>query len=87
MANRTVIVTVSHPVDVDLNVFSLWLKGMSLQGATRIRINIEPPVTQLFSDYPALLLAETEEMYRLFNSLEPYLQSPPTFLSQFVYQV
>lgn len=80
-------VVVTDPVDVDLHTFSLWLKGIDVHNATSIRLSREPPVTRLFTDYTDLLHSETEELYRLFNSIESYLQSPPVFMNQYVYQV
>ena len=75
------------PMDIDLTAFSLWLKGMDVQNATSFRMSNEPPITRKFPDYASLLLAETEDMYQLFNSMETYIQSPPTFMNQQVFQV
>lgn len=80
-------VVVTDPVDLDLSVFSLWLQDYNVTDATRERTKNESKVTSLFHDYSSLLHSETEEMYRLFNSIEPYLQSPTTFLNQSVFQV
>ena len=78
---------VISPMDVDLAAFSLWLKGMDVQNATSFRMANEPPITRKFPDYASLLLAETQDMYQLFNSMETYIQSPPTFMNQQVFQV
>ena len=87
MAKPIINVVVTDPADVDLTAFSFWLRGFNLTGATKERLRHEPAVTKLFSDYPSLVLSETEEMYRVFNSVEPYLHSPPTFLNQSIFQV
>ena len=84
---KPVIATVTDPVDIDLFVFSLWLEGIGVHDASRRRLEQEPPITEQFADYTSLLLVETEEMYRLFNSLEGFLQSPPMFMNQYIFQV
>lgn len=84
---KPVVAIVTDPVDIDLSTFSLWLKGIDVQNATSYRLSREPSVTRFFTDHADLLLNETEEMYRLFNSMEGYLQSPPVFMSQYVFQV
>ena len=84
---KPVIATVTDPVDIDLSTFSLWLKGIDLHNATSIRLSKEPAITRQFVDYTDLLLNETEEMYRLFNSMETFLQSPPVFMNQYIFQV
>ena len=80
-------VVVTDPINVDLNVFRYWLQGFNVTKATRERLQHEPEVTKLFKDYSHLLHSETEEMYKRFHSIEPYLHSPTTFLNQSVYQV
>lgn len=80
-------VVITDPINVDLNVFSYWLQGFSVVKATKERFQHEPEVTKLFKDYTGFLQSETEEMYRRFYSIEPYLHSPTSFLNQSVYQV
>ena len=88
MAARPFIFTVMSPVDIDINVFALWLKGYSPSDAARERLKNEPQELMVsFPDYNPLLVSETEEMYSLFKSIEPYLQFPPTFVNQSVFQV
>lgn len=87
MATKPVIATITDPVDIDMSAFSLWLKGIDVQNSTSFRLSQEPPITRQFTDHASLLLNETEEMYRLFNSIEGFLQSPPMFMNQYVFQV
>ncbi len=84
---KPVIATVTDPVDIDLATFSLWLRGIDVHNATSMRLAKEPIITREFVDYTDLLLTETEEMYRLFNSIEAFLQSPPVFMNQYIFQV
>lgn len=83
-------VVIIEPVNISLPTFTLWLQGHSIADATRKRMTSQSESSLMggeFNDYPSLLYAETEEMYHLFNSIEPYLQSPSTFLNQRVFQV
>ena len=84
---KSVTVAVTEPAGVDVEVFSLWLRGVDVHEAARIRLGQEPLVTRQFPNFHGLLAAETEDMYRKFRSLEPYLQSPPTFLNQQVFNL
>lgn len=80
-------VAVTEPAEVDVDVFSLWLRGLDVQEAARIRLGQEPLVTRQFPNFHGLLAAETEGMYLMFRSFEPYLQSPPTFINQQVFNI
>lgn len=84
--SKAVFVPTLDPLDLDVVVFSYWLKGYSSTVAARGRMQQEPTVP-FFEDASLLLLAETEEMFRLFNMIEVYLQNPPTFFNQMVFQV
>ena len=88
LMSKAVLVPTCDPLDIDLIIFSYWLKGCTSEAATRGRLQHEPNVAQGFGeDLSFLLLTETEEMFRLFNTIEVYLQNPPTFLNQMVFQV
>lgn len=84
---KSVTVAVIEPAEIDVHVFSLWLRGIDVQEAARSRLGQEPLVTRQLPDFRGLLEAETEDMYRQFRSLEPYLQSPPTFHNQQVFNI
>ncbi|XP_011406579.1 PREDICTED: acidic fibroblast growth factor intracellular-binding protein-like [Amphimedon queenslandica] len=89
MAARPFTISVMNPVDIDITVFSYWLNGYSPSDAAKERQKKEPKEFHCFFglDYSQLLISETEEMYSLFRSIEPYLQSPPTFINQSVFQI
>jgi hypothetical protein len=76
-----------EPLEIDPLVFSLWLRGCNIDEAFRQRIDSEPEVTRQFQDFQSLLRSETRDQFRIFLILEPYLQSPPTFLTQELVQV
>ena len=80
-------VSVCEPADLDLEVFSLWLSGCDVRDAARRRLASEPAVTKQFRDFQALLESEVRDQYRLFQILEPYLQSPQTLLTQPLFQL
>ena len=85
--NKTLDVFVSAPAGLDLNVFSLWLKGCDVQTATRLRQDSEPEISREFEDFQVLLFSDTQDQYRLFNTLEPYLQLPSTLMTQQLIQL
>lgn len=85
--SRHLTVTITEPADVDLEAFSLWLRGINVEAATKARLEREPPVSSQFKDLQELLLTETADMYRMYSSLQDYLQSPPTFLAQQIFQI
>ena len=85
--SRHLTVTVTEPAEMDLEAFSLWLKGLNVEAATKVRMEREPAVSQQFRDLQELLLTETADMYRMYFSLLDYLQSPPTFLTQQIFQI
>ena len=74
-------VFVSEPADVDMGVFSLWLSGCDAEKAVVQRMAKEPAISKEFHDFQSLLLSETQDQFRLFRHLEPYLQSPQTLLN------
>lgn len=76
-----------EPLEIDPPVFSLWLSGCNIDEATRRRLDSEPEVTRQFQDFQSLLKSETRDQFRIFLILEPYLQSPPTFLTQELVQI
>ena len=80
-------VMVTEPAEVDLEAFSLWLKGLNVEAATKVRMEREPDVSFQFRDLQELLLKETADMYRMYFSLLDYLQSPPSFLNQHIFQI
>ena len=80
-------VFVCEPVEIDPLVFSLWLSGYDIEEATKRRIDREPEITRQFPDFQNLLKRETRDQFRIFLILEPYLQSPPTFLTQDLVQI
>lgn len=84
---RVLSVSVSEPVEIDLAVFSLWLSGCDAETATRERVPSEPAVAKEFHDFQSLLLSDTLDQFRIFRTLEPYIQYPPTLLNQHLFQL
>ena len=80
-------VVLSEPLEIIPQVFSLWLSGYSVEEAFRRRLDAEPDSSRQFPDFPGLLKSETLDQFRIFLILEPYLQSPPTFLTQDLVQL
>ena len=76
-----------EPLEIDPQVFSLWLSGYNIDEAYRRRMDTEPEVSRQFPDFQSLLRSETRDQFRIFLILEPYLQSPPTFLTQNLVQL
>ena len=76
-----------EPLEIDPLVFSLWLSGYDIEEAVKRRLDKEPEVTRQFPDFLSLLKSETRDQFRIFLILEPYLQSPPTFLTQDLVQI
>ena len=76
-----------EPLEIDPLVFSLWLSGYGVEEATRRRIENETGVARQFPDFQSLLRSETRDHFRIFEILEPYLQYPPTFLTQELVQI
>ena len=76
-----------EPLEIDPQVFSLWLSGFSVDEAFKRRVDAEPEASKQFPDFRRLLWAETVDQFRIFLILEPYLQSPPTFLTQNLVQL
>jgi hypothetical protein len=85
--SRTLCILVSEPADPDLDIFTLWVNGHGVKEATEIRADNEPSVTKEFHDYKPLLLSETQEQFRMFELLQPYLQLPQTFMNQHLFQL
>ena len=71
----------SEPADVDMGVFSLWLSGCDAEKAVVQRMSKEPAISKEFHDFQSLLLSETQDQFRMFRHLEPYLQSPQTLFN------
>ena len=80
-------VFVCDPLDIIPQVFSLWLSGYSTEEAFKRRLLSEPEASKQFPDFPSLLRSETVDQFRIFLILDPYLQSPPTFLTQDLVQL
>ena len=76
-----------EPLEISPHVFSLWLSGYNIDEACRRRTDTEPEVTRQFQDFLSLLRSETKDQFRIFLILEPYLQSPSTFLTQNLVQL
>lgn len=85
--SRTLCILVSEPADPDLDVFLLWVNGHGAKEATEMREDNEPAITKEFHDYRQLLLSETQEQFRMFELLQPYLQLPQTFMNQHLFQL
>lgn len=80
-------VFICEPLEITPLVFSLWLSGYSVEEAVRRRVDAEPDSSRQFPDFQHLLRSETVDQFRIFNLLEPYLQSPPSFLTQDLVQL
>lgn len=85
--SRSLSILVSEPADPDLDTFLLWVDGHGAKEATEKRAENEPAITKEFHDYKQLLLSETQEQYRMFELLQPYLQLPQTFMNQHLFQL
>ena len=85
--SRALCILVSEPADPDLDIFSLWVNGHGAKDATEMRADNEPAITKEFHDYKRLLLNETQEQFRMFELLQPYLQLPQTFMNQHLFQL
>lgn len=85
--SRSLSILVSEPADPDLDTFSLWVNGYGAKEATERREKSEPAITREFRDYKQLLLTETQDQFRMFELLQPYLQLPRTFMNQHLFQL
>lgn len=85
--SRSLSILVSEPADPDLDIFSLWVNGYGAKEATELREESEPAITREFHDYKQLLLSETQDQFRMFELLQPYLQLPQTFMNQHLFQL
>lgn len=85
--SRSLSIFVSEPADPDLDTFLLWVEGHGVKEATEMRLDNEPAITKEFIDYKQLLLSETQEQFRMFGLLQPYLQLPQTFMNQHLFQL
>lgn len=80
-------VFIAEPCDIDWLSFNLWLKGLNLDEACRLREEREPEITKMFSDYRTLLRLETEHYFRMFKTLETFLHAPPSLFSQNLFRI
>ena len=84
---RPLDVFVCEPAGVDVEVFLLWLSGYDADKASGERMGKESGVAMEFHDFQSLLLGETQDQFRMFRHLEPYLQSPPTLFNTQLFQL
>ena len=75
------------PTEIDMPVFSQWLQGLSIDNAVKDRSRKEFTGFEQSPNFYQLLQSETEDQYRLFNLLEPYLQNPRTLIKQHVFPI
>ena len=75
------------PTEIDMPVFSQWLQGLSIDNAVKDRSRKEFTGFERSPNFYQLLQSETEDHYRLFNLLEPYLQNPRTLIKQHVFPI
>lgn len=65
----------------------MWVSGYGVKEATERRAESEPAVTREFRDFKQLLFSETQDQFRMFELLQPYLQLPQTFMNQHLFQL
>ena len=87
MATLPLEVFISEPAEADSEVFALWLKGHNVEEACRLTMSNEPSISKEFDDFHGLLVSEIQGQYKVFKILEPYLQLPPTLISQRLFQL
>lgn len=75
------------PTEIDKLVFSQWLQGLSIDNAVKGRSRKEFTGFERSPNFVQLLQSETDDQYRLFNLLEPYLQNPRTLIKQHVFPI
>jgi len=75
------------PAEVDMTIFSQWLQGLSIESAVKYRYNKDLSGFESSQNYLQLLQSETEDQYRLFDLLEPYLQNPNALKDQHVFPI
>lgn len=75
------------PTEINKLVFSQWLQGLSIDNAVKGRSRKEFTGFEGSPNFLQLLQSETEDQYRLFNLLEPYLQNPRTLIKQHVFPI
>lgn len=85
--SRSLSILVCEPADPDINTFSLWVNGYGVKDATVLREKNELAITREFRDYRQLLQTETQDQFRMFELLQPYLQLPHTFMNQHLFQL
>mmetsp|Transcript_15834 Transcript_15834/g.18477 ORF Transcript_15834/g.18477 Transcript_15834/m.18477 type:complete len:123 (+) Transcript_15834:682-1050(+) len=83
-------VFLSDPVEIDLHVYLLWLKGLSTSQIVKYQchsllqdFNIQSPDNQVME----LLGADISSKCHALKLLEPYLKQPGLLLKQMRYQV
>lgn len=75
------------PTEIDMLVFSQWLQGLSIDNAVKVRNRKDFTGFERSPNFLQLLQSETEDQYRLFNLLEPYLQNPRTLVKHHVFPI
>ena len=75
------------PTEIDMFVFSQWLQGLNIENAVKGRSRKDFVGFEKSPNYLQLLQSETEDQYRIFNLLEPYLQNPRTLIKQHVFTI
>ncbi|RDD47374.1 Acidic fibroblast growth factor intracellular-binding protein B [Trichoplax sp. H2] len=81
---------VTQPVIIDFDVFSLWLKGYTIDETVKHRLNREQGLanrSQARIDQK-LIIADTLDCYRLFNVIEDkYLKNPSSLANQIMFDL
>ena len=81
-------VFVTEPTELDLEVFCLWLSGEGVEIACEERLRKEQSIPKEFrSNFKEMLFSETQDQFRMFQILEPYLQLPSRLLNQSLVQL
>lgn len=73
------------PTFIDLQVYCLWLEGLSENEAAQRRECDE--IFKNFGASHAIILSDTYDQFRLFFMLERFLQSPPMLTKQMLLQI
>lgn len=73
------------PTFIDLQVYSLWLEGLSEIEATQRR-ECDDELKKLGASH-AIITSDTHDQFRLFHMVERFLQSPPMLARQMLLQI
>jgi hypothetical protein len=73
-------------VALDLNIYNLWLQGMSVQNITRRRLSSMPGAVSA-SSWSQVALQDTQDQCRVFETLRHFLERPHLLSTQSLCQL